>query len=390
MLVFPFQLLAQPAESIIVSIDNFACPSGTEYKICGGINAKLHNQFVSAMKKWNTLQASKYWDQMIQTKDWTATSSIENILPEPLFGTYQPEWVQLLPVNILAKKSYKWGILTIGNDCTSGCSFEDYSISFIKYKENGMIYIYNQPFAPKGSKQNITYSKLYGFDFSQFDIDITKWFQKWKFNNKDTNALYQSFLASIKDTAQKIVSRDYAISDTYRVKGGVVQHRSIMNGEGWNPWKYIWSDTDFDAATIALSSPENGKDKYGWFYGGIRLKMNENNVFFSPIGATKKLPSLYFQDGKTDDVYVMGYWFGPLQTLSWARISTLTVLDNSFIYKYDENQYDEYMNALKKACNAYWDDSSLFDISAVDKNYCYGTFGSAPGNLIQKKTERLR
>ncbi len=235
-LAFPFQLLAQPALSIGVDSNNLTCPKNSEYEICGWVNAQLHNQFISAMKKWNTAQAIKFWDQMIQTQDGTATNSIENTLPETLFGTYQPEWAQLLPVNILAKRSYKWGILTIGNDCSSGCSFEDYFVSFIKYKDNGMVYIYNQPLAPKGSKQNATYSKLYGFDFSQFDIDIVKWFQKGKFNNKDMNALYQSFLTSIKDT-QKPISRDYAISDTYQVKGGIVQHRSIMNGVGWSSWK---------------------------------------------------------------------------------------------------------------------------------------------------------
>ena len=124
--------------------------------------------------------------------------------------------------------------------------------------------------------------------------------------------MYQSFLASIKDTPQKAIARDYIISDSYRVKGGKVQSRSYINGLG----KYVWNDTDFDPSTITLSSPENGKDKYGSFYGGIRLKMNGENVFFTPIGSTAKIPSLYFQDGKSDNVYVMDYAYGPLHILA--------------------------------------------------------------------------
>ncbi len=391
--LFPLQLLAQPAGSIIVSIDNFTCPKSSEYEICGWINAQLHNQFVSAMKKWNTVQAIKYWEQMSQTVDGSDNPySWDNILFEPLFGIYQTEWRSLLlPRRILAKKVYKSGIITIGNDCIQDCSLEMYYISFMRYKENGMIYIYNQPLVPKGSKQYIAYSKLYPSDYSgqkypQFDVDITKWFQKWKFNNKDANAAYQSFLASIKDTPQKSVARTYAISDTYRVKGGIVQHRSYINWIG----KYQWSDTDFDAATITLSSPENGKDKYGSFYGGIRLKMNEKNVFFTPIGSTSKIPSLYFQDGKTDTVYVMDYGYGPLHILPWAKVSTLIVLYDIFESQYNSQNYDAYMSDIKKNCNAHWNDTSLYDISAIDTNVCYGTFGSAPGNQIEKKTERIQ
>lgn len=44
----------------------------------------------------------------------------------------------------------------------------------MRYKDNGMIYIYNQPLVPKGSTQYKTYSKLYSSDYPQFDIDITK------------------------------------------------------------------------------------------------------------------------------------------------------------------------------------------------------------------------
>lgn len=89
-----------------------------------------------------------------------------------------------------------------------------------------------------------------------------------------------------------------------------------MNGVGGESWKYVWSDTDIDASTLTLASPENGKDKFGSYYGGIRLKMNGENVFFTPIRSTSKLPSLYFQDGVTDSVYVMDYGYGQLHVLS--------------------------------------------------------------------------
>ena len=48
------------------------------------------------------------------------------------------------------------------------------------------------------------------------------------------------------------------------------------------------------------------------------------------------------------------------------------------------------MSDIKKNCNAHGTDTSLFDISALDDNYCYGTFGSTPGNQIEKKTERIK
>lgn len=173
--------------------------------------------------------------------------------------------------------------------------------------------------------------------------------------------------------------KDYSISEDYRFYNGKVQFRSYINGV----WRYQWSDTDIDATTMVFSSPINGKDKYGSFYAGIRLKMNGKNVFVEPIGATSKLSSLYFRDEKNDNVYVMGQGYGWLEILPFAKASTLITLS------YGDN-YDTYMSNIKNACNPNWDNSILYDITAIDSNFCYWTFGSTPGNNIEKKTERIK
>lgn len=178
---------------------------------------------------------------------------------------------------------------------------------------------------------------------------------------------------------QSSIMKNYTISEYYRFYNGKVQFKSYINGIG----RYEWSDTDIDAATMVLSSPMNGKDKYSSFYGAVRLKMNNKNIFVEPIGATSQISSLYFRDNKTDNVYIMGQGYGWLEILPFAKASTLIVLSYA-------DSYDTYMSSIQKNCNANGDDSNLYDITALDINYCYWTFGSSPGNRIEKKTERIR
>lgn len=199
--------MENPVSSISFWINTFTCPDGAELGICGGGNAELHNKWITAMKQKSVDKAIKYWDAMTETLDWTDNMSMENTLLEPLFGTYAPEWTQVLPTRILSKKTYKWGIITVGNNCIGDCDVTLYFFSFMRYKKTAqwdMLYIYNVPLAPKNSKQYVSYNKLYNFfastevDFSTFDKDIIQAFRKGKFNNKDTNKVYQDLIKSIK------------------------------------------------------------------------------------------------------------------------------------------------------------------------------------------------
>lgn len=202
--LFPISLFAAPVDSIGIDINTITCPNWTAYGFCWGSNAELHNKFVAAMKKKDATSAIKYWNKMSQTVDGSDEQfTLENILLEPLFGTYESEWNQMLPGRILAKKAFKWGIITLGTDCIQDCDFSLYFLSFIRYKGSGMLYVYNESLIPINSNQYKAYSKLYmdsytGSRFPEFDKDITASFIKWKFNNKDTNTVYQKFIRSIR------------------------------------------------------------------------------------------------------------------------------------------------------------------------------------------------
>lgn len=197
-LLFPISIFAAPVDSIWLHTESFSCPYGSVYGICGGINAKLHNQFISAIKKKDAISAIKYWNKMAQTTDGSDDVTPLNLLLEPLFGGYEPEWMVILPKRILAKKAYKWGIITLGTNNTQDWVLNEYYISFIRYKNDGMVYVYNESLIPLGSKQYNAYSKLYSTVFNTFDKDIASSFNKWKFNNKDANTVYQKFIKSIK------------------------------------------------------------------------------------------------------------------------------------------------------------------------------------------------
>ncbi len=203
-LLLPTWLFAGPADSIVIDINTITCPNGAELNICWWINADLHNKFVSAMKKKDSVNAIKYWNKMLQSTDGSDITYITpvNVLFEPLFGTYAPEWTRVLPNRILAKKAYKWGIITLGTNNIQDWVLNEYYVSYIKYKNSGMVYVYNEPLVPLNSKQYNTYSKIYLYsnftEFNQFDKDIKTAFNKWKFNNKYTNAVYQKFIKSIR------------------------------------------------------------------------------------------------------------------------------------------------------------------------------------------------
>ncbi len=203
-LLFPISLFAAPVDSIGFDINGFTCPNGADYNICGGINAKLHNQFVSAMKKKDAVSAIGFWNKMVHTIDGSdeINSTLPNALFETLFGTYAPEWTAVLPTVIIAKKAYKWGIITLGRNYYQDFMLSNYSgyyMSYMRYKTDGMLYVYNVSLIPLNSKQYNAYVKLY-WDSGNNEIekDLIFAFNKWKFNNKDTNAVYQKFIKSIR------------------------------------------------------------------------------------------------------------------------------------------------------------------------------------------------
>lgn len=366
----------RPVQNVSIGIDSLSCPYGKDYGICAWVNSNLHNTFVAAMKKYDAQSALNAWDQMSNSMDGTENNAIDNTILNPLIWAYAPEWAILLPDRILGKKAFKWGILILWDIGVQDVDFSFYYVSYIRYKRAAgvdMLTVYNTPLIPEGSKQYTSYAKVYGYsDFSSFSRDMQWSFSKGKFNNKEVNAIYQSFVKSITDIKWKTASplKLNTKSPYYRIQNQIVQFRTFIHGV----WRYEWLDTDIDAGSATFWSDTSGKDLYGSFMGGVRLKMNGKNVSFSPIVVKN---DFYWKDGSTDSVYILGEGYGPLEKLIWAKASTLIVLD-TLIFLERGNKY----------CKV--DDSNTFEsVSALDKGSCYGTYGSAPGNLITKIAERI-
>lgn len=191
---------SQPVTAAFTEIDNLTCPAGREYQICGWVNATLHNKFVEAMKAKNIQNAIKYWDLMQNTINGANAYDIlpiENYLSEPLFGTLEHHTgATFLPTRIIAKKSFRWGILTLGTNCFQDCDFSWYYVSYMKPSNSSILYVANKPLVPTGSSQHQSYSKLYS-DFREFENDLKKSFQRGRFNNKSVDAVYKNFLRSV-------------------------------------------------------------------------------------------------------------------------------------------------------------------------------------------------
>lgn len=183
-----------------------------------GIGAINCDYFQSCSTEFRTLQKN-FISALKQYKIWTAIATWEKMNPiafidsssgnSSLFGAYAPEGIAPIPSDVMVRRSYKNGILYIGRHCSMECDQSDYYIGFLKYKKvNGedILYVYNTPLAPKWSIQYNSYKNLYTPEkypgtpdhYTAMYRDMISAFNKWKWNNKNTDSVYKSFVKSIK------------------------------------------------------------------------------------------------------------------------------------------------------------------------------------------------
>ena len=162
---------------------------------CPHFHYRMIESFYVNLRKYNIPTALTAWREADAYPD-CLPSAWDSII----FWSYAPEGVPVIPGDIKARKAYKNGILFLGKHCINICTPSDFYIGFIKYKKNDwLVYVYNEALAPIGSKQNATYNTLYSDDeISALYNDLVMAFNKGKFNNKNTNTVYQNFIRSIR------------------------------------------------------------------------------------------------------------------------------------------------------------------------------------------------
>ncbi len=164
---------------------------------CAYYHHRMISSFEYNMKELNIGNAISAWSNADFYRDG-CVSDVDGS-DSSLFWSYAPEGTPLIPVYITERKAYKNGIVYLGKHCNTNCTPEDFYIGFMKYKKwDGLLHVYNEPLAPKWSKQFNSYESSYKNDYVSLYADMSFAFKKWKFNNKNTNMVYKKFIQSIR------------------------------------------------------------------------------------------------------------------------------------------------------------------------------------------------